>query len=135
MTKLLIVRQFPTDKQTVGKLFVMTEFMIEYECNTLELGWHNNKKDVSCIPTGTYTIQKRFSEKYGEHWHIVDVPDRDMILIHTGNFHTQTHGCILIGKGLGDINKDGLQDVTNSKKAMEELNDVLTNNEYQLTIK
>lgn len=130
-----IVRTFPSDKQTLGKLFVINGDMIEFECHTLELTWKDNKKDVSCIPTGTYRIKKRFSEKYKEHWHVQDVPERDMILIHFGNFNKDTRGCILVGLGLADINKDGYLDVTESKMALERMNNILIGDEYQLTIK
>lgn len=139
-----LIRNFPTDKQTVGKLFVINQDIIEFDCHTLELGWHGNKKDISCIPIGEYTIKKRFSDKYGEHWHIQNVPDRDMILIHTGNYagsnnprtnEPDTHGCILIGLGLADINGDGYMDVTESKNAMEQLNEILTGQEYKLIVK
>lgn len=133
-----IIRSFPNAKQTLGKLFVINEFLIEFECHTLELAWKDNKKNESCIPTGTYTMKRRFSDKYGQHWHILDVPNRDMILIHYGNFaapnKSDTKGCILVGMGLADINGDGYLDVTESKYAMEKIDDVLKGDEYKLTI-
>lgn len=130
-----IVRTFPNEKQTLGKLFIINESIIEFDCHTLELTWKDNKKDVSCIPTGTYRMKRRFSDKYGQHWHILDVPGRDMILIHTGNFHSQIRGCVLVGMGLADINKDGYLDVTESKVALERMNDILVDDEYELIIK
>jgi len=97
----------------------------EIFCYTLELPWRENRKNISCIPIGEYEVERRTSEKYGEHFHILDVPDRSYILIHSGNFHNQIRGCVLVGEELADINKDGLPDVTNSKKTMKMLLDRL----------
>jgi hypothetical protein len=88
---------------------------------TLELAWKNNERQQSCIPKGVYKVRKRTSAKYGEHFHILNVPNRDMILIHHANFHNQLLGCIAPGKGLADLNKDGRLDVTSSRQAMKEM--------------
>jgi hypothetical protein len=100
---------------------------------TLELAWKNNERQKSCIPKGVYKVKKRTSAKYGEHFHILSVPNRDMILIHHANFHNQLLGCIAPGKGLSDINKDGRLDVTSSKQAMKELLSYLPN-EFEIEI-
>ena len=110
--------------------------------HTLELAWKNNNRKVSCIPKGKYKVRKRTSAKYGEHFHILDVKNRDFILIHHGNYagslNPKTNksdilGCILVGSGLKDLNNDGILDVTNSKKAMAELLKYLPN-EFELNI-
>lgn len=95
--------------------------------HTLELAWKNNAKKVSCIPKGKYKVRKRTSAKYGEHFHILDVKNRDFILIHLGNYHTDILGCVLVGKGLKDINNDGRLDVTSSRQAMKEILSVMPN--------
>ena len=109
------------DEQTIGSLMMDGEIF----CYTLELPWRENRRNISCIPIGDYEVSRRTSEKYGEHFHILDVPDRSYILIHSGNFHNQIRGCVLVGEELADINKDGLPDVTNSKKTMKMLLDRL----------
>lgn len=81
----------------------------------------NNIRKKSCIPEGTYKVTARTSEKYGEHLHINDVANRDLILIHNGNFTSQTEGCVLVGDGHTDINRDGIIDVTNSKATLKKL--------------
>jgi hypothetical protein len=101
--------------------------------HTLELAWKNNNRKVSCIPKGKYKVRKRTSAKYGEHFHILNVPNRDMILIHFSNFHSDLLGCIAPGKGLKDINKDGRLDVTGSRQAMKELLSTLPK-EFELEI-
>ena len=101
--------------------------------NTLELAWKNNASKISCIPKGKYKVRKRTSAKYGEHFHILNVPKRDFILIHAANFSSQLLGCVAIGKGLFDLNGDGRLDVTSSKQAMKEMLSALPN-EFDLEI-
>lgn len=109
------------DEQTIGNLMVEGEIL----CYTLELPWLENRRSISCIPIGDYEVKRRTSEKYGEHFHILDVPDRSHILIHHGNFNSQIKGCVLVGEELRDINIDGLPDVSNSRATMEVLLDRL----------
>ena len=101
--------------------------------HTLELAWKDNEKKISCIPKGNYTVVKRTSEKYGAHFHILDVPNRSFILIHHSNFHSDLLGCVAVGTGIKDINKDGRLDVVNSKRAMLEMLNVLPD-KWQLQI-
>lgn len=101
--------------------------------NTLELAWKKNQKKVSCIPVGKYNVIKRHSKKYGFHFHILDVPNRSYILVHHSNFHFDLLGCVAVGTGLKDINNDGQLDVTNSKRAMSEMLDILPD-EFTLEI-
>ena len=115
--------------QTLGILTNVTGKVYQ----TLELAWRNNQRQRSCIPKGVYKVRKRTSAKYGEHFHILNVPNRDFILCHHGNYHTDILGCILVGKGLLDINKDGRLDVTSSKQAMKELLSTLPK-EFELEI-
>ena len=76
-------------------------------CNTIELPWLQNERNVSCIPEGRYELRKRFIKKFGLHLLVVDVPDRSWILIHPANdAKTQLKGCIapvtqLTGPGRG----------------------------------
>ncbi|MEQ1531045.1 MAG: DUF5675 family protein [Methylococcales bacterium] len=77
-------------------------------CNTIELPWLQNERNVSCIPEGRYELRKRFIKKFGLHLLVVDVPDRSWILIHPANdAKTQLKGCIapvtkLTGPGKGN---------------------------------
>jgi hypothetical protein len=68
-------------------------------CHSLELPWHDNKPDVSCIPEGTYKVIVDHSESKGRMLpHVLDVPDREGIRIHIANFTSEIHGCIGLGK-------------------------------------
>jgi hypothetical protein len=124
--RLLINRYDHDDKQTIGQLFLLGENdKIIAKWDSLELPWLNNQRRISCIPLGTYKCKQHRSPKFGRTLWLQDVPNRSEILIHSGNYHTQILGCILIGKDLKDINKDGYLDVTRSRVAMKELMDSL----------
>ena len=88
---------------------------------TIELEWKNNARRISCIPIGTYTVVKRTSNKYGNHFHLINVPGRDMILIHSGNYYSDSLGCIIVGSDHKDIDKDGMVDVVNSKATLSRM--------------
>lgn len=99
----------------------------------LELPDRDNAFSISRINPGVYTCIKRNSAKYGDHFHVLDVEDRDYILIHAGNFYYNTRGCLLPGDSLADINNDGFRDVLNSQRTMDKLNDMLPN-QFQLVV-
>lgn len=103
-----------TDKSTIGRLYVDGVF----ECFTLELPYLDNANNVSSIPVGTYHYVKRQTEhsKYNyEHLHLKDVPNRDYILLHIGNYPIDTNGCILVGNAIG------VDAVWNSKDTFDKL--------------
>lgn len=69
-------------------------------CLTLEPNDRYNGRN-SCIPTGMYLARRFYGQKYPDTWEIVDVPNRDSILIHWGNLEDHSLGCILVGQRLG----------------------------------
>lgn len=96
MKKILLIRTHDRDYVS-GRLF--------YEgfpfCYTLERPWLDNKKNVSCIPEGTYTAVKRFSLRFARNlFELQDVPGRQNISIHAGNTLLNTDGCVLVGSGI-----------------------------------
>ena len=127
-----ITRFKDSDKsQTIGEFHVIGA---DFYGVTMELEYNDNKKRISCIPCGTYIVKIRTSKKYGEHFHITDVPNRDFILIHSANYSRQLLGCIGVGKNHIDIDKDGLKDITESKATLKKLYEIMPN-EFKLTIK
>jgi hypothetical protein len=79
-------------------------------CYTLEDPWNDNQKRISCIPKGVYSVVRHgwapdTKVKFKRVWHVLDVPNRDAILIHAGNTIDDTIGCILVGTARGDIDK------------------------------
>ena len=118
-TNLLLIRDRMTPDSTQGKLYLNGE----YQCETLELPWLDNKKSISCIPEGQYKV--KFREAYEsrsynyKHLIVMGVPDRSYILFHIGNRTKDSRGCILTGK----TRKDDF--VGLSKKAHSGLMDAL----------
>lgn len=130
-----LTRQKDDGVQTLGMMTVFDDDVIVFTCSTLELAWNDNKKGASCIPSGTYRAVKRNSPKYGDHFHILDVPDRSYILIHPANYHTQLEGCIAVGRSHKHINDDNKLDVTFSKDTMKYLLSIIEEDEFKIKIK
>lgn len=66
-------------------------------CVTLELPWKDNQHGISCIPAGQYHCIPHNSPAHPNCWQLINVPNRDDILIHVGDFLEDTLGCILAG--------------------------------------
>lgn len=124
MRQILITRiQQDDDVQTLGHLTVFDGLEKIFECSTLELPWKDNKKSVSCIPEGLYWVDKYLSPTKGRGivFQFSNVPSRSNVQIHKGNYFTEILGCILLGAGFTDINKDGYLDVYSSGRTMDKL--------------
>ncbi len=99
-----LVRLRKSDHGTEGLLFFR-----HFSCFSMELPWRDNRRNISCIPAGIYTVRLRVSPRYGRVYWVIEVPDRSYILIHLGNWggdvsrglKTHTNGCILLGKYTG----------------------------------
>jgi hypothetical protein len=128
MKTLILLRDLPeNDRQTTGQLFVLDEnAQVIFSCYTLELPWRDNQKSISCIPEGTYPIVPRRSNRFRDHLHVLDVPNRTYILIHEANFVNQLRGCIAVGKERRDLNGDGLRDVVSSNMTKKEITKLIT---------
>ena len=121
-------------KQTVGKWYCLNDSdFIKASFNTIELAWNNNETYISCIPEGSYWVEKRYTKQRGWHLHIKDVENRIWILVHVGNYYTQIEGCILPGMNLKHINSDDLIDVDQSQKALDKILDIMPD-EFELEI-
>lgn len=123
--------------QTPGCLYVFNQDSPLLILKTLELPWKNNAREESCIPSGTYDCERIQHPKFGICFYVKNVPGREGILFHAGNFASgnkvDTEGCILPGLKFADINNDGLLDITGSSKAMDLLRAVLPDR-FKLTI-
>lgn len=66
-------------------------------CFGLELPYRNNMKYVSAVPDGTYEAFARASKKNGAVIQLKGVPNRTAIQFHTGEWVSDTEGCIIFG--------------------------------------
>ena len=79
----------------------------ERVCYSIELPWRDNVRNISCIPEGIYPLSKRYSNRFGWHIWVKDVPQRSGILFHPANdAQREVRGCIapvreLTGAGKG----------------------------------
>lgn len=95
-----------TDHGTFGRLEFGGQVV-----HTTELPWRDNARQLSCIPTGTYTCALVNSPKFGMVYGVQNVPGRSHVLIHAANvggdttngWDTQLHGCIAPAEKLGAI--------------------------------
>lgn len=125
----ILRREFRDHAVTIGELVMYKDGEPIFRCVTLEPTWANNEKNISCIPAGEYKVMPYSSERFPNVYELQDVPGRSKILIHKGNFSTNTEGCILVGENIIDINKDGIIDVSNSTVTLRQLKDAV---EYQM---
>lgn len=118
---MLIRTQYASD-YTQGVLLVFDyQQNLRFQCCTLELPWRNNMRQVSCIPEGTYQVVRRTSPKFNDHYHLLQVPGREFILIHPGNYTSQIMGCILPGREFKRLNADSIPDIIQSQATLTSL--------------
>lgn len=131
---LIRMRQLSNHLQTCGRFILIDEDGdVVFQCVSLELPWNGNKRNTSCIPAGNYSVVKSKSKHFGaDTFHVNSVPGRTGILIHPGNYTSNTEGCILLGEKFSDINNDEITDVTNSKNTIYQLKQLAEN--FELTI-
>lgn len=109
-------------------------------CNTLELPWRDNRPSMSCIPCGEYDVAIRQSPKFGNIYHVKNVPGRSYILLHAGNlagdvtkgYRTHVEGCILLGKYFGQI--EGQQAVLASRPTVRAFMERLESRPFRLLV-
>jgi len=124
------IRRWYQDDCVVGRLTFN-----DFECFTLELPDLGNKRNISCIPEGTYLAKKRFSPSKQEAViEYINVPDRTYIQIHKGNFTSQLLGCQAVGDGIKWVNNDDVLDVTNSKQTFNKLMSLLPDGKFRINI-
>ncbi len=139
--KKITLQRFVHDKVTFGKLTL--EWIPGHkDIYTLELPWLNNKQKVSCIPQGIYNCRPYTSLKYKNVWTLLNVPGREAILIHSGNFasdvrlqvgshSSDTEGCILVGLSIDEK----VPMIGKSKAAMDYLKELIGGDNFSIEVK
>lgn len=135
MKKLVLTRKNESDQGTFGRLAGKTLSLY-----TAELPWRDNKRKLSRIPTGVYQCAPYSSAKYPDVYQVLDVPDREAILIHAGNWsgdklkglRSDVEGCILVGMSTGML--QGQYAVLQSKDAVKYLRKWAEKDQFELEI-
>lgn len=130
MKILNLTRKSDNGVETLGEL-IGTGF----NCKTLERPWKNNMSGISCIPKGSYLVKWTLSPRLLRFtYEIQNVPGRSGIRIHKGNYFFDVEGCILLGTGYSDINKDGQVDIINSTAMIQFFEKVMNKEPFTLVI-
>lgn len=119
-----IQRYDVTAARSFGKLRAALSLTMLYE--SLELGWNDNKPDVSSIPAGVYRCSPRWS---ADHGHAViginGVLHRLSIEIHSANWTQNPEskkwellGCVAFGMARGEL--DGQDAILSSAIAVDD---------------
>ena len=109
----LVLQRSYHKEGTQGSLFLNDRFL----SFTIELPWKDNCRFESCIPEGVYTLEARFSKRFGNHLLVKDVPQRSLILVYPANYaQKELQGCIapvseLTGIGRGSNSRMAMQKV------------------------
>lgn len=126
--RILVKRLFRTKKTTISSVLIDGKL----QCFGLENTFNQPKiLGKTRIPCGTYRVGlrtvggkhrkylKRFPTLHKGMLHIKDVPGFEHILIHIGNFHQDTDGCLLLGRSVAHRSETGYM-VSDSKAAYKE---------------
>lgn len=139
--QLTLTRISTSDQGTKGRL-VGTGI----DLCTLELPWRDNIRQKSCIYPGVYRCLPHYSARLGQVYWLQDVPGRDAVYIHVGNFAgdvdkgwaSDVQGCILVGLShdtLVSAKRGKMQDaVISSRTAMQTLMGIIDKGSFNLEI-
>lgn len=118
--KLVVVRAFQDWAVTLG--MIQIQGFKHDPIFTLENPLRQTPVD-SLIPVGVYKLRPYTSQRWPDVYEIVGVPGRTSILIHAGNFESNTTGCVLVGMAAGILR--GQAAVMQSRQAMDFLRKIL----------
>lgn len=129
-----------TDRSDHGTFGVLACPAVGFSCFTLELPWRDNRRSISCVPTGEYVVKIYQSPRFGTVYHLQNVEGRTYILFHSGNYagdrskglKTHSEGCILFGKSRGWIGNQ--RAVLNSRLAQREFQRLMNSENFKLVI-
>jgi len=97
-----IIRLEFGEKETIGVMMKGGK-VLGY---TLELPWRDNQQYISCIPVGIYECKRVKTEKFGDTFQVMNVPNRTEVVFHSVATAKDTKGCIGTGRDVGYKNGD-----------------------------
>lgn len=128
MYKVAVFRdKFFDGKATLGTLLVYDDDGKQiFKKESLERGWLDNQRRISCVPVGVYDLVLEYSDKFRKDlWELKGVPNRSECKIHAANYWNQLNGCIALGNARKYIDRDLILDVTSSRDTMKFFHEVM----------
>jgi len=141
VNKAILQRKDQSKQGTFGTLTIIRKDGESLTIQSLERNWHDNKRNISCIPAGVYDCSLYNSATKGRRYLVKRVPGRGGILIHAGNYagdpplKFNSNGCILVGLGLGWDPVTKQEMVLSSRKALALFESFLNGEPFQLEVK
>jgi hypothetical protein len=120
MKTIIVYRFWQDTNQTLGNCTILNDDLRPlFSSLSLERGWRDNERNVSCVPLGEYKLKLEYSNKFQRDlWELKGVPNRSECKFHSANYWYQLNGCIALGRDSIDINRDGYSDITSSTSTM-----------------
>lgn len=120
-------RIWQDENQTSGNCTVLIDNFPVFASLSLERGWQNNKRNVSCYPAGIYIVKLEWSEKFSQKlWEVKGVPNRSECKFHSASHWFDLNGCTSLGLDYySDFNKDGYRDLKKSRLTMDSFHKAL----------
>lgn len=123
------ITRIKSTSQTIG------EWTIEgnpFTCKTVELKQKNNTKKISCINDGVYTVIKRHSPRYGNHFQVLGAEGRGLILILGIGFSEELWGSIGVGENFKT--QGSVKTIDKTTETLDKLLAIMPD-KFKLTIK
>jgi hypothetical protein len=134
MIEFVLIRRAYESTQVLGNLALFDDLKPIFYCRTIELAWLDNKNDISCVPTGKYTMVWEHSPKFNRNlWELKNVPGRSEIKFHVANFARNLNGCIGVGDLHTDLDQNGTRDLRNSANTLQKIHQ-LTQGQTKATL-
>lgn len=121
--------------ETLGSIYVDDVLAVK----SMELPDKGNAHNISCIPESPpgkpyKVVKEAYTEKHPyPHFRILNVPNRDDILMHKISYVKDLKGCVGVGGAFKDLNKDGVPDMIDSSLALNKLYAMMPD-EFEMTI-
>lgn len=80
-----------------------------------------SENEAGCIPEGIYKVRRRdpkifASAHFKDNWEILDVPHKEGVVFHSGNYWFESKSCILTGTEIIDMNPKNQPNFDKNKK-------------------